>query len=122
MSAHTVTGTGRGGRRNGAGRPKGALGKRSKAADLVARAKAEALEMPVDRLLRRVNDKQLDEKYRDQLAIAVAPYTAPRLSAVAITKRPAEMSDGEIAELIGLVEEDMLRLGIGRDKWPRPLH
>ena len=32
------------------------------------------------------------------------------------------MSDQEIAELIGLTEEDMLRLGIGRDVWPRPLH
>jgi hypothetical protein len=78
--------------------------------------------MPLDRLIRRMNDERLDEKYRDQLAIAVAPYTAPRLSSVAITKRPAEMSDQEIAELIATTEEDMLRFGIGRDKWPRPLH
>jgi hypothetical protein len=115
-------GAGWGGRRAGSGRPQGSRGKRSKAADLVARAKAEARELPVDRLIRRLNDKQLDEKYRDQLAIAVAPYTAPRLSSVAITKRPAEMSDEEIAQLIGQTEEDMLRLKIGRGKWPRPLH
>jgi hypothetical protein len=125
MASHKATGTGRGGRRNGAGRPKNARDKRPRrtlSRDLLARAKAEALELPVDRLLRRLNDASLDEKYRDQLAIAVAPYTAPRLSSVAITKRPAEMSDEEIAQLIGLTEEDMLRLGIGRDKWPRPLH
>ena len=120
--ARNAKGAGWGGKRAGAGRPPNAKNKRSKAAALVAKAKAEALEMPVDRLLRRVNDKQLDEKYRDQLAIAVAPYTAPRLSSVAITKRPAEMSDEEIAQLIGQTEEDMLRLKIGRGKWPRPLH
>ena len=90
--------------------------------DLAAQARTDALEMPVDRLIRRLNDASLSEEYRDKLAAIVAPYTAPRLSAVAITKRPAQMSDDEIAQMIGLTEEDMLRLGIGRDKWPRPLH
>ena len=46
----------------------------------------------------------------------------PRLSAVSISKRPAMMNDEELAALAGLAEEDLLRLGIGRDKWPRPLH
>jgi hypothetical protein len=78
--------------------------------------------LPVDRLIRRLNDPQLSEEYRDKLAAIVAPYTAPRLSAVSITKRPAQMSDEEIAQLIGLTEEDMLRLGIGREKWPHPVH
>src|SRR6516165_1911520 len=113
---------GRGGRRAGSGRPKGARNKRSKAANLVAQAKAEALTMPIDWLLRRLNDPKLRPEYRDKVAAILAPYTAPRLSSVAITKRPAQMSDEEIAQLIGLTEEDMLRLGIGRDKWPRPLH
>ena len=78
--------------------------------------------MPIDRLLRRLNDIGLDEKYRDQLAIAAAPYVSPRLSTVSVAKRPASMSDEEIAGLVGLVEEDLLRLGEGRGKWPRPLH
>ena len=69
-----------------------------------------------------MNDPKLAEDYRDHLAALAAPYTAPRLSAVSIRKRPQQMSDEEIAELIGLTQEDMLRLGIGRDKWPRPLH
>jgi hypothetical protein len=115
-------GVGRGGKRCGAGRPEGSKNKRSHAAELVARAKAEALTMPVDWLLKRLNDAELSPEYRDKIAALVAPYTAPRLSSVAITKRPAQMDDAEIAELIGLTEEDMLRLGIGRDKWPRPLH
>ena len=67
-------------------------------------------------------DTALPEEYRDELAGIVAPYTAPRLSAVSVRKRPQQMSDEEIAELIGLTDEDMLRLGIGRDRWPRPLH
>jgi hypothetical protein len=117
---HAITGEGQGGRRPGAGRPKGALGKRTR--ELLVRAKAEALEFPVDRLLRRMNDASLPEDYRDQLASLVAPYTAPRLSAVSITKRPVEMTDEEITRLIGMTEEDMLRLGVGRDRWPRRIH
>ena len=117
------TGVGRDGRQAGSGRPKGAKDKRPRRqAAFVEQAKREALELPVDRLLRRMNDPALDEKYRDQLAAQVASYTAPRLNAVSVSKRPAQMSDEEIAELIGLTQEDMLRLGIGRDRWPRPLH
>jgi hypothetical protein len=84
--------------------------------DLAAQVRADAQEMPIDRLIRRVNDASLSEEYRDRLAAIVAPYTAPRLSSVAITKRPAQMSDEEIATLLGLAQEDALRLGIGRDK------
>jgi len=78
--------------------------------------------MPVDRLIRRMNDTSLPEAYRDELAYRAAPYVSPRLSAVSVTKRPAQMSDEEIAGLAGLVEEDLLRLGEGRGQWPRPLH
>ena len=113
-----------GGSRPGSGRPKGARDKhpRRRMRDLAAQARTDALEMPVDRLIRRLNDASLSEEYRDKLAAIVAPYTAPRLSAVAITKRPAQMSDDEIAQMIGLTEEDMLRLGIGQGRWPHPVH
>jgi hypothetical protein len=70
--------------------------------------------MPVDRLLRRMNDRELPEEYRDELARAVAP-TAPRLSAVSVTKRPAEMTDEEIAPVD---RYDQRR----NDRWPRRLH
>jgi hypothetical protein len=116
---HAITGEGQGGRRPGAGRPKGALGKRNR--ELLARAKAEALELPVDRLLRRMNDGRLPEDYRDHLAAIVAPYTAPRLSAVSVTKRPVEMTDEEIAALLEQTKEDMQRLG-GRNRWHRQMH
>jgi hypothetical protein len=80
---------------------------------LLARAKAEVLELPVDRLLRRMNDPALSEEYRDQLAIALGPYTAPRLSAVAIRKSPAQMTDEEIAELLDQAKGDTQRWGNG---------
>jgi len=55
--------------------------------DLAAQVRAAAQEMPIDRLIRRLNDASLSEEYRDKLAAIAAPYTAPRLSSVAITKR-----------------------------------
>ena len=103
----------------GSGRPKGALGKRKRNRELLARAKAEALEMPVDRLLRRLNDASLPEDYRDHLAAIVAPYTAPRLSAVSVTKRPSQMTDQELQHAIAVAEEDAAKQGI---KWPRMMH
>ena len=45
-----------------------------------------------------MNDPRLPEEYRDQLAQAVAPYTAARLSAVSVMKRPRQMSDEELRE------------------------
>jgi hypothetical protein len=118
---YSITGEGQGGRRPGAGRPKGALGKRSR--ELLAQAKAEGLEMPVARLLRRMNDERLAEDYRDQLAAIVAPYTAPRLSAVSVAKRPAEMTDDEIAGMIDQAKEDLQHPGNGaRNSWHRRMH
>jgi hypothetical protein len=81
---------------------------------MIEQAQRELLELPVPRLLRRLNDPTLDEKYRDALAIAVAPYTSPRLNAVALVKRPGQMTDDEISRLLGMTEEDLLRQGEGR--------
>jgi hypothetical protein len=90
---------------------------------LLAQAKAEGFETPVARLLRRMNDPALPEDRRDEIAVALAPYFSPRLSAVSVTKRPAEMTDEEIAGLLDQAKEDMRRLGIGgRDRWPRRMH
>jgi hypothetical protein len=83
---------------------------------MLDRAKAEGIELPVARLLRRMSDPALDDKYKDTLAIAVAPYCSPRLNALAIVKRPSQWTDDEISRVLGLVEEDLLRLGVDRDK------
>jgi hypothetical protein len=115
-------GNGKGGSRLGSGRPKGARGKATVEREAWAKARTEARTMPLDWLLERLADTRLPASYRDKLAAMAAPYCTPRLSAIAITKRPAQMSDEEIAELIGLTREDMLRLGVGRGEWPRPVH
>jgi hypothetical protein len=67
-----------------------------------------------------MNDTTLPEQYRDEIAARVAPYCHPWLSSIAIAKRPGEMSNQEIAELIGQAEDDLRRLN-GRGKWPRRL-
>lgn len=120
----------RGGLRNPpGGRPKGKRNRRpatrtsdriltSRLEQMTAQAAVEALEMPVDRLLRRCNDTSLDERYRDQLAIAVAPYCSPRLTALALVKSPANWTDQELKQVLGMTEESLLQLGEGRDHWP----
>jgi hypothetical protein len=85
---------------------------------MLDQAMVEGLEMPVARLLRRLNDPTLNEQYRDQLAIAVAPYTAPRLSALALVKSPANWTDQELKQVLGMTEESLLQLGENRDKYP----
>jgi hypothetical protein len=88
---------------------------RERTLDAVDRlAREEALELPLDRLLRRINDTSLSEEYRDKLAAVAVNFTSPRLSAVALVKRPAQMSDDEISRLLGMTEEDLLRQGEGR--------
>jgi hypothetical protein len=85
---------------------------------MLAEARVEGLEMPIPRLLRRINDPNLPEQYKDQLSIAVAPYCSPRLSALAIVKRPSQWSDQELQQVLGQTEEDLLRLGENRNHWP----
>jgi hypothetical protein len=88
--------------------------------ELLQQAEDGGLEMPVPRLIRRLNDPTLSEEYRDKLAAVVAPYCSPRLNAVAILKRPAAMTDEELTQLLGMTEEDLLRLGVDRDKHKYP--
>ena len=69
----------RGGRRDGAGRPLGSKGKRTaEAAQMATDLGAD----PVQFLLLAMSDEKLNMKDRIECAKAVAPYIAPRLSAV----------------------------------------
>jgi hypothetical protein len=93
-------GSGRGGRRPGAGRPKGSGGKAARARAV----EAQGRELPLDRLLRRMNDASEPERYRDSLAMAAAPYLHPRLSVVGQAKTPFEMTSEELDATIALFE------------------
>jgi hypothetical protein len=68
-----------------------------------------------------MNDPTVPEDRRDEIAAIVAPYTAPRLSAVSVAKRPAEMTDEEIAGLLEQTKEDLRESG-GRNQWRRQMH
>ena len=68
---------GRGGKRAGAGRPKGAAAK----IDAEARAAAHASgQTPLEYMLEVMRNPQIDARRRDQMAAAAAPYVHHRLS------------------------------------------
>jgi len=99
------TGNGWGGARPGAGRRKGTKDKRPrKSASALARISAAGRELPLDRLMRRMNDETEPERYRDSLAMAAAPYLHPRLSVVGQAKTPFEMTSEELDATIARFE------------------
>jgi hypothetical protein len=72
-----------GGKRPGAGRPKGAPNKRGREALARGQALLEAGADPVDVMLQRMRDPESVSYAQFEAAQAVAPYVHPRLSAVA---------------------------------------
>ena len=89
----------RGGRRLGAGRPKGAATKRTR--EIADRAAAEGM-LPLDYMLDVMRDPAAEPSRRDDMAKAAAAYLHPRLSSV-----DAHV-DGQVS-LDLLVEESMKR-------------
>lgn len=71
----------RGGKREGAGRPKGAVNKATAARQ--AEIAASGL-TPLDFMLNRMRDESMDEEARFEAAKAAAPYVHPRLAATEI--------------------------------------
>jgi hypothetical protein len=84
----------RGGKRPGAGRPKGAPNRRTtELRELAERGMRNALaaEMsPVDVMLARMRGDQSISHEQFEAACAAAPYVCPRLSAVAVREIPNE--------------------------------
>ncbi len=68
-----------GGKRNGAGRPKGAIGERSRA--LIEEAEATG-EMPIAYMLRVMRTENISSLRRDAMAKAAAAYLYPRITPV----------------------------------------
>jgi len=71
----------RGGKRPGAGRPRGSLTKKSQE---ILVAAAAAGEQPLEYLLRVMRDPTVDARTRLDVAIAACPYLHPRLAATQI--------------------------------------
>jgi hypothetical protein len=98
-----ATGIGRGGRRAG-GRPPGSKNKKTVLAELLPKLAEEDAELPLYRLLRRIRDPEVDERYRDVLAIATLPFLHPRMRSDLTAKpfhlmSPEELDQVERAEI-----------------------
>lgn len=70
----------KGGARKGAGRPKGSLGKRTRA--IAEQAAAEGV-TPLEFMLKIMRDERQDLRFRAEMARAAAPFIHPRLEAIA---------------------------------------
>ena len=73
------TGSGRGGTRRRAGRPKGVKNKRRPAR---FRAADAGQQLPLDYMLQVLNDASPPIERRDRMAVAAAPYLHARLNAI----------------------------------------
>jgi hypothetical protein len=117
-----------GGRREGAGRPKGAKDKNPRVTvrallaskEMSRRVLAKGM-LPLPYMLKVMNDRKQPVERRDRMAIAAAPFCHARLVYAEI-KRPSAMTEGELERAIAVAEEDLLRNGVGRDRWPQVLH
>jgi hypothetical protein len=94
----------RGGKRPGAGRPKGSkqlIAKQSFTRK--AMIAAEDGETPLEYMLRVMRDPTADERRRDAMAAAAATYLHPKLSSVTGTfshkHEPSELSDSDLAHI-----------------------
>jgi hypothetical protein len=110
-----LKGTGRGGARPGAGRPRGCLGKKTVLMELLPRLEAADRPLPLYRLLDRIADVDLDAKYRDALCVQVLPFLHSRLTSNLSVKPFFLMSDEELHEVEAaeLEHEKELRRGRG---------
>ena len=102
-------GSGKGGRRPGAGRPRGSIDKRKRAER--RRLAVPEQRLPLDLMLDIINDPSVPEARRDKFIIAAAPYLHPRLTTIAIAKAPFEMTDVEIEQTLHRQQEYEARHG-----------
>jgi hypothetical protein len=104
MSTPTPSrGIGRGGRREGAGRPLGSIDR--KARSLIIEAEREGLQMPLDFLLDLMRDPEMPLRDRAFCAVAAAPYVHARRAVVRVIPSPQEMDDAQLVEQVAKYEE-----------------
>jgi hypothetical protein len=97
--ATQTDGVGRGGRRPGAGRPRGRRDKRTVLMELLPELEETDQQMPLYRLLARIADESEDIRYRDALSIACLPYLHSRLVSNMVVKPAYLMSDDELQQV-----------------------
>lgn len=84
---NTISGNQRGGKRPGAGRPKGSANKRTRE---IADKAAEEGVTPLEYLLSVMRNELADEARRLDAAKAAAPYVHPKLSTVELGNKDGE--------------------------------
>jgi hypothetical protein len=89
----------RGGKRVGAGRPKGARNRKTTLKLVLPRLEAADVASPLYELLARISDPALDDRYRDMLRIAVMPFVHPRPRADMPIKPLHMCTDEELTQL-----------------------
>jgi uncharacterized protein with von Willebrand factor type A (vWA) domain len=98
-----------GGRRPGAGRPKGS---RNRATEEARQKAQETGETPLEYMLRVMRDAEADEKRRDAMAQAAAPYIHAKLSSIEMdAKVEGSLSDLSQDELDRRIAEKLQGLG-----------
>lgn len=107
--------------RPGSGRPKGIhtphrirRGTRLPATEIVPKLTAADRQLPLYRLLDRIGDPTLDEKYRDTLCVAVLPYLHSRMPATMVIKPLHLMSDEELQQMRQAELEHLRQVELGR--------
>jgi hypothetical protein len=84
----------RGGKRRGAGRKKSGLGERTRA--LAEQAVVRGAKLPLEYMLRVLEDETAPQARRDLMAIQAAPYCHPRLAAVSTSTVNGRDHGGDI--------------------------
>lgn len=100
----------RGGKRPGAGRPKGS--KNTKTREIAEKAAAEGI-TPLEYMLEVMRDPRLPPAQRMDAAKSAAPYIHPRLASVAVggdPDNPIEVNHGVSEQISGHVAEALEEL------------
>jgi hypothetical protein len=89
----------RGGARQGAGRKKGVVSKARLAVQERAKLAASEAETPLEYMLKILRDPSTDDKRRDAMAIAAAPYVHAKLASVEMKAEVAVSHEDALEQL-----------------------
>jgi hypothetical protein len=82
--------------------------------EVLPKLRAEDQQLPLYRLLDRIADPTLDQKYRDTLCVAILPYMHSRLPATMVIKPLHMMTDGELQQMREAELEHRRQVALGR--------
>jgi hypothetical protein len=90
----------RGGKRLGAGRPRGSANRKTR--EIANEAVVRGVKLPLEYMLAVVGDEAAPQARRDQMAIAAAPFCHPRLSAITTSNTSVNYKGGDDVGIINI--------------------